>query len=221
MISPGTYSVRPLTATLTETKSGDPQIAVEVEHTSVEHNGTRARWFGGLASDKAVELTVKTLRECGLSDSDINAITDAGAASFPSSATGSAVYLNDTDLGGNPTVRLRYLNGSERALNAPSQTARDKARAQLARTLGSATSAPAVSEKLRPFLAAVPGVTDAQSGARLWRQFSSQKAQWSPDEVKTAWAALCTRASAAEMTALLKPQPVAAPVAAASEAPPF
>lgn len=224
MISPGTYPVRPLTATLTETKDGNPQIAVEVEHTSAEHNGTRARWFGGMGSDKAVELTVKTLRECGLSDADIGAITDKGAATFPPDATGSAVYRDDTDQNGNAIVRFRYLNGGERALNAPSQTARDAARAKLAKALGSATSAPAVPEKLRPFLAAAAGVTDPQSGARLWKQFAQQRVSWTPDEAKTAWAALCTRVPAAEVTAILKAPaaPVIVPKAEAQDdRPPF
>ena len=211
MIPVGTYPVRPITATLAETKKGDPQIAVEVEHTSAEHSGTRARWYGGMGSDSAVELTVKTLRECGLSDAAIASITEAGAATFPAHATGSAVYMDDTDLDGRPIVRLRYLNGGERALRAPSDTARDTARARLAKALGTATSAPVVPEKLRPFLAAVASVTDAAGGARLWRQFGAQRQSWSPEEQKIAWNTLITRAPGEQMKALLA-QPVAAPV---------
>lgn len=217
---PGTYPVQLLGAALGETSKGDPIISVQVRHVAPSpYAGHADAWDGWLNNDKAFETTGKTLRECLWTGDDIENVT------FPADTIAQAVY----QAGNDGVVRLKYLNGPGRAPRnkplADDKKADVKARMRAAlQGLGSTTSAPAVPEKLRPFLAAAAGVTDAQSGARLWKQFAQQRVSWSPDEAKTAWAALCTRVPAAEVTAILKAPaaPVIVPkVEAQDDRPPF
>lgn len=171
-ITPGNYIVRPIRCTVTTTKAGDPQVAVELVHVDDgPHRGTEDVWFGSLKDDDKAAKTAATLRECGWTGDDIFAVT------FPEAARMRAVYQDDQDQNGNPVVRLRWLNALTRGYRELPADRHDEVRRRVAAALRSgasrgdapqAAARPAVPEILRPLLATVPEGTDATTAARVW-----------------------------------------------------
>lgn len=173
-IAPGNYIVRPLRCTVTTTKAGDPQVAVELAHAEDgPHKGTEDVWFGSLKDEDKAAKTAATLRECGWTGEDIFAVT------FPETARMRAVYQDDQDQNGNPVVRLRWLNALSRGYRELPADRHDEVRKRVAAALRvsdanqgrvpqSATPRPTLPEVLRPILATVPEGTDATTAARVW-----------------------------------------------------
>ena len=218
-IESGNYSVLLTGAQLGETNKGDAISSISVKHVSPSpYAGHADAWDGWLNNDKAFEQTGKTLRECLWTGDDITDVT------FPENTIAQAVY----QAGNDGVVRLKYMNGPGRApRNKPLAAdkvsdVRDRMRAALA-ALGSATAAPAVSEKLRPFLSEANKITDATAAARLWKTFGDKIATWSKDDQNTAWSALCQRVPGAQIKTALDAlkKPAAAPSMNGAEAPPF
>jgi hypothetical protein len=69
LIPNGKYLALPIKATLGETKSGDPQIGIELELTEAPHQGQRRTYYGTFG-EKAFDITAKALRTCGWTGSD-------------------------------------------------------------------------------------------------------------------------------------------------------
>lgn len=77
----GTYRARALPDDVQfgYTKGGNEQIAVPVQITEGEHAGAVVTWFGTFAEGKATEITLKALRACGWSTSDLTDLAGLGA----------------------------------------------------------------------------------------------------------------------------------------------
>jgi hypothetical protein len=68
----GKYLARGVNASLGKTKNGGEQVAVEFELKDGPGVGQRITWFGSFANDKATEITVKALRNCGWDGDDLS-----------------------------------------------------------------------------------------------------------------------------------------------------
>lgn len=237
-IKPGKYLVRPFKCTVTVTKAGDPQVAVELRHVNglqdnpaeapygtSAHTGSEDVWFGSLKDDDKSEKTAATLRDCGWTGEDIFEVT------FPDTARMVAVYQDDQDQNGNPVVRLRFLNSLSRGYRELPADRTDETRARVAAALRnvdsgrgrvpqSSTPRPVVPEVLRPLLANVPEGSGATPAALAWN--ASNRSLQDTDRV-IFWRELSRRVpgGGAAITAELERMKRPATVATGAEPPSF
>jgi hypothetical protein len=70
----GTHAARALTAVLSETKKGDPQVVVDLELLDIEGQKPHIAWYGYF-SEKTEDRTIESLRICGWTGNDFANIT--------------------------------------------------------------------------------------------------------------------------------------------------
>ena len=73
----GTHAARALTAVLSETKKGDPQVVVDFQLLDIEGQSPHIAWYGYF-TDKTMDRTIETLRLCGWKGSDLNSLDGLG-----------------------------------------------------------------------------------------------------------------------------------------------
>lgn len=104
-ITPGNYTASPIDCGISETKSGKPQVFVTFLIPQIEKKIT---WFGGLSSDKAIEITGAALIRCGFRGTDLTALT-SGIAVLNQEKQVELVIEND-EWEGKVYTRVKWVN---------------------------------------------------------------------------------------------------------------
>jgi hypothetical protein len=73
LIPIGTYRAKPTVSGFITTKNGYPQFVIECEIVDGDHAGSRIAKYSGIANDEAMEWTLRDLRNCGWTGTDVMA----------------------------------------------------------------------------------------------------------------------------------------------------
>lgn len=130
MITPGTYTAKIISHSITETKDGNPQASVTF---SFEADGKpqSMTWFGSFKEGKAREITVKALLVCGLKGNNPAGSLDIGREV-------SIVVEDDEGQDGKMRSRIRWVNALGGSRNVIPQ---DMAKSKLADLEGAVMAA--------------------------------------------------------------------------------
>lgn len=104
-ITPGTYVAQPVDCGISETKKGNPQTFVTFFIPQIEKKIT---WFGGLTSEKAIEITGAALIRCGFRGTDLSALTQ-GVSVLDQNKQVELVIEND-EWEGKIYTRVKWVN---------------------------------------------------------------------------------------------------------------
>lgn len=107
MIEPGTYRARavgPEEVRFGMSNSGNEQVSVLFELIDESVAGQRMTWFGSFASDKATEITIKALRNCGWDGVDMMDMTGINTGEVD------LVVVCEADEQGTNRTKIKWVN---------------------------------------------------------------------------------------------------------------
>lgn len=103
MIPEGKYKARPTAWGLSESKNGNEQFAIGFEIVEGSEVGSTITWYGGFSNDEATEITIKGIKACGWTGSDLSNVDLPG--------TEVELVIRHETYNGQTRAKVKFING--------------------------------------------------------------------------------------------------------------
>lgn len=103
MIPEGKYKARPTAWGLSESKNGHEQFAIGFEIVDGSEAGSTITWYGGFVNDMAVDITIKGIKACGWTGSDLSNVDLPG--------TEVQLVIVHEEYNGKVSAKVKFING--------------------------------------------------------------------------------------------------------------
>lgn len=105
MIAEGKYKARPIAWGLSESKNGHEQFAIGFEIIDGQPGDT-ITWYGGFSNDQATDITIKGIKACGWTGSDLSNVD------LPGTEVQLVIIHEEYPAGsGKVNPRVKFING--------------------------------------------------------------------------------------------------------------
>lgn len=106
MIAEGKYKARPTAWGLSESKNGSEQFAIGFEILDGPEAGSTITWYGSFANDMAVDISIKSIKACGWTGSDLSNVD------LPGTEVELVIVHDEYPKGsGKMSAKVKFING--------------------------------------------------------------------------------------------------------------
>lgn len=110
MIKPGKYKANILDYGIGQTKSGDPQVMIQLNYQDSDQDVHEITWFGSLKEGKAQEITIETLLRCGMKGNDVAAVAGGIESDTLDVAPQYTIAITPHEYQGKTSMRVAWIS---------------------------------------------------------------------------------------------------------------